>query len=271
VSGAPPVTAEAVAAMARRSPVEDRLRLSEHADRDELRFRDELESFPDPVRDIPAWIRRKELREKLEWDLDAAGVEPAGTVVELGAGSCWLAAVLARRERVERVVAVEFSRRRLLELAPVAMAYVGAPAEKIERVLADFYEPGLPEAAADLVVMDAAFHHAADPVALARIAFSLLRPGGSFVLHREPTLALLRRTRDHGVEAHHGDFEHEYDRWVYLRFLRQAGFDARSHLASVGGSRRRARLYVRRPFRWLNGVAFANYTYVAVKPPSAAA
>lgn len=267
--GEKPVTGEDVAAMAERSPVEDRLDLSEHADRAELRFRDELESFPDPLRDIPVWIRRKQLREKLAWDLAAAGVEPSGTVVELGAGSCWLASMLARRREVERVVAIEFSRRRLLELAPVAMAYLEPPAEKIERVVADFYAPGVGAEVADLVIMDAAFHHAADPVALARVAYSILRPGGRFVLHREPTLAVLRRVRDHGVEAAHGDFEHEYDRWVYVRHLREAGFEARSHLASVG-TRGRARLYVRVPFRWLNGIAFANYTYVGVKPGAAA-
>ena len=153
--------------------------------------------------------------------------------MELGAGTCWLGATLARRPEVERVVAIEFSERRLIELAPIAIAYLGAPAEKIERVVADFYAHGLEEGQADFVFMDAAFHHASDPVRLARVAFELLRPGGVFVLHREPTLSLLRRTRSHGIEGDHGEFEHEYDWWEYLRFLRAAGFDAYKAAAAL--------------------------------------
>jgi SAM-dependent methyltransferase len=261
---------DAVAEAARRSPLRVGPGLSELADRDELRFRDELEPFSDPEREIPAWIERKELVTKLEWNLARAGIEAAGTVVELGAGSCWLAAALSRRPDVERVVSIEFSRRRLEALAPVAIAYLGAPPEKVERVLADFYNPGVEPGSADLVIMDAAFHHAPDPVRLARVAHALLRPGGRFVLHREPTLALLRRRRDHGIEGDHGDFEHEYDRWVYLRFLRRAGFAAHSYPAAVGVANWRARAYVKFPFTLANGIAFANYTYVGVKSAAGA-
>ena len=92
----------------------------------------------------------------------AWGLEPAGTIVDLGAGACWLSAALVRRPAVEKSIAIEFSRRRLEELAPIAIAYLAAPPEKIERVRADFYNHGLGEGIADWVFTDAAFHHA-DP------------------------------------------------------------------------------------------------------------
>jgi SAM-dependent methyltransferase len=236
------------------------------ADADELRYRDEIESFPEPRLDVPRFIERKELVRKLEYSLDRAGLEPAGTIVDLGAGTCWLSAALVRRPAVERSIAVEFSRRRLEELAPVAIAYLGAPAEKIERVVADFYNHGLGAEIADWVFMDAAFHHAADPVRIARVAYDLLRPGGRFVLFREPTDTPLRRRRDHGVEDEHGAFEREYRPSAYVDFLRRAGFEASKSPASGGFRSLKARALLRPPLAWLNGVLFSEFTYVGRRP-----
>jgi SAM-dependent methyltransferase len=255
-------TADAVAEAAARSPLSHGPGLSELADRDELDYRERHESWPDPLHDVPAFVERKELVRKLDYALAQAGLEPAGTVVELGAGTCWLAATLARRPAVERVIAIEFSERRLVELAPVTIAALDAPAAKVERRVADFYAHGLGEQVADWVVMDAAFHHAADPVALARIAHDLLRPGGRLVLTREPTLSLLRRSRAHGEEDEHGSFEHEYDAAGYLRHLRAAGLEASKHRASGGWRTPRARALLRPPLAWLNGILFSEYTYV---------
>ena len=81
----------------RLSPLRETGRLSELADLDELSFRDEHEVFDDPVRDVVAWIERKELVRKFEDALTRTGIEPAGTVVELGAGSCWLSGLIAKR------------------------------------------------------------------------------------------------------------------------------------------------------------------------------
>ena len=90
--------------MAAVSPIRVGPAFSDAADADELRFREEIEPYPDPERDIPAWLERKELVAKLEYALGRAGVRPAGTVVELGAGVCWLSSALACRPEVTRVV-----------------------------------------------------------------------------------------------------------------------------------------------------------------------
>jgi SAM-dependent methyltransferase len=263
---AAPPSADAIAAAAERSPLRETGRLSELADADELRYRDEAEVYEDPPRDIVAWMERKELQQKLRYALEQAGLTPRGDIVELGAGTCWLGATLALSPDVRRVTSIEFSRRRIADLAPVAIAHIGAPPEKIERVVADFYDHGLGTGIADMVFMDAAFHHAPDPVRMARVGYDLLRPGGVFVLHREPTLSLIKRSRDHGVEGEHGDFEREYDWWQYLRFLREAGFEASKHPAASSFSNERERARLRPPLSWLNGVAYSTFTYVGRKP-----
>lgn len=264
--GAVPPPPEAVAAAADRSPLRETGSLSELADMDELRYREEIEPITDPPREVVEWIERKELPRKLEYALEQAGLRPAGTIVELGAGTCWLGATLARRPEVERIIGVEFSRRRIADLAPIAIAYMDAPAEKIERVVGDFYDHRLGEQIADFVFMDAAFHHAPDPVRIARVAYDLLRPGGAFVLHREPTLSLLQRTRSHGLEGEHGDFEREYDWWTYLRLLRKAGFRASLHRAASSFSNPRERARLRPPLSLLNGLAYSTFTYVGRRP-----
>jgi SAM-dependent methyltransferase len=253
-----------VARAAAQSPLTEGPAFSVLADDDELRFREEIEPG---LRDehVVAGIRAKELLGKLDYVLRHAGVQPRGTIVELGAGSCWLSATLARNPAVQRAVAVEFSRHRLEQLAPIAIAALGAPAAKIERRRADFNDPGLPNGCADLVVTDAAFHHAADPDHLAGVAHRLLRPGGTILLFREPTLALLRRSRDHGLEGEHGSFEHEDTARGYERRLRTAGFHAVRRVAAPGATGRRGRLLMRPPLSWLNGIAFAEYAYVATR------
>jgi SAM-dependent methyltransferase len=262
---AEPVSPERIAAVARSSPLTEGGVMSELADHDELRFREEIEPIERPETHIPWWIEAKQLPRTLEHALCLARVEPHGTVVDLGAGTCWLGATLARRDEVERVISVEFSRRRIEEFAPVAIAYLDAPSHKIHRVVADFYAHGLGDAIADFVFTDAAFHHAADPARLARVAYALLKPGGTVMLHREPTLSLLHRTRPHGLEGEHGSFEHEYDARVYLRFLEQAGFDARKAPAPTSYDSRLDRARMRPPLSWLNGITFSMYTYIGVK------
>jgi SAM-dependent methyltransferase len=261
------VTPQAVAAAAARSPLVRAGTMSDLADLDELRFREEVERYPNPLEDVPRFIDGKDLPRRLAYALDRAQLDPSGQIVDLGAGLCWLSATLARRPGVEHVVAIEFSERRLVQLAPVALAYLEAPADKVERRVADFHAHGLPDGSADWVVMDAAFHHAPDPVRLARVAFDLLRPGGRFLLLREPTLSLLRRRRDHGVEDEHGSFEREHYARGYLGALRDAGFRASKHPAAGGFRTPRQRIILRPPLSWLNGIAFAEWTYVGVRPP----
>jgi SAM-dependent methyltransferase len=249
-----------------RSPLVDALSLSAHADLEELAFREEIEPFDDGVVAALGFFRRKRVLDYLDFALRRTGVVPVGTVVELGAGSCWLSSALACLDSVERVVAVEFSRRRLVEIAPASLALLDAPAEKVERRIADFYDAGLGREIADLVVVDAAFHHASEPEVFARVCFDLLRPGGTLMLLREPTLTATHRRRDHGIEADHGTFEREYRRGEYVGFLRRAGFEARSvSVRWFHSSGWRAVLY-HPPLTWLSGLLRGHYVYVGRKP-----
>ena len=250
---------------AERSPLVLGPRYSELADREELVFWEEVEDFGHGLDSAYGFFRQKRVLDFLDYALRRCRIEPAGTVVELGAGSCWASAALSCFPDVERVVSVEFSRRRLTEIAPASFAILSAPAEKIERRLADFYAHGLPAGSADLIVMDAAFHHAADPARIADVLFDLTKPGGSVMLMREPTLNFLKRSRDHGITDDHGSFEREYYRPQYLAFLREAGFSARSVGVRWFHSSPWRRAIYHPPITYLSGPLRGHWVYLGEK------
>jgi SAM-dependent methyltransferase len=258
-----------IEAAAEQSPLVLGPQFSDHADREELVFWEEVEDFGDGLASAYGFFRQKRVLDFFDYALRRCAIDPSGTVVELGAGSCWASAALACFPDVERVVSVEFSRRRLTVIAPASIAVLSAPAEKIERRLADFYAHGLPDGTADLVVMDAAFHHAADPARMAGVLFDLTKPGGSVMLMREPTLNFLKRSRDHGITDDYGNFEREYYRPEYLNFLRRAGFDARSVGVRWFHSSRWRRAIYHPPVTFLSGVLRGHWVYVGRKPRTA--
>jgi SAM-dependent methyltransferase len=251
---------------AARSPLVTRSQLSPFADLDELRYREEVEPYADGLSAALGFLQRKRVLDYLAFALRRSRIRPRGVVVELGAGSCWLSAALACLPAVERVVAIEFSQRRLADIAPATIALLDAPAEKIERRVADFYDHGLAPASADLVVLDASFHHAADPARLAAVAYKLARPGGVALLLREPTLTFSHRSRDHGLEGQHGHFEHEYTRRDYVRFLAGAGFEARSVGVRWFHAAGWRRVVYHPPLTWLSGPLRGHYVYIGTKP-----
>jgi SAM-dependent methyltransferase len=255
-----------ILAAAERSPLVLGPEYTDHADRQELVFWEEVEDFGNGLASAYGFFRQKRVLDFFDYALRRCRVMPRGTVVELGAGSCWASAAVACFPDVERVVAVEFSKRRLTEIAPAAIAILSAPSEKIERRLADFYAHGLPDNTADLVLMDAAFHHAADPARMGRVLFDLTKPGGAVMLMREPTLNFLKHTRDHGITDDYGNFEREYYRPQYLAFLRDAGFEARSVGVRWFHSSRWRRAIYHPPITFLSGALRGHWVYLGRKP-----
>src|SRR5688572_14091585 len=90
-----------IAAAARASPLVDVLELSPSADRDELRFREHVESYASGLDASLGFFRRKRVLEYLDHVLRRTRIRPHGVVVELGAGSCWLSAAMTRFPEVE--------------------------------------------------------------------------------------------------------------------------------------------------------------------------
>lgn len=129
------------------------------------------------------------------------GVPVRGTGLDVAAGVCWTTALLSRIAAVERLYALDFSKHRLLILAPLVLKAFKAEEEKIVRVLGDFYQVLLPKASLDFCLMCQAFHHADDPRRFLKELARVLRPRGSILMIGEdpiyPSRLLKKRMRNY--------------------------------------------------------------------------
>ena len=100
-----------------------------------------------------------------------------GTGIDVAAGVCWTSALLSKIESVDTLYAIDISRHRLFELAPLVMKAFEAESVKIIRAFGSFYEIRLPDASVDFCMMCQAFHHADDPRHLLRELHRVLKPG----------------------------------------------------------------------------------------------
>ncbi|WP_330232223.1 class I SAM-dependent methyltransferase [Nocardia sp. NBC_00508] len=115
------------------------------------------------------WSERVLLGDARRWAVDQA----RGAVVEIGVGSGLNLPLYG--PAVERVVGVDLSER-MLELARARIP----AAPPVELVHGDVQQLDLPEGSADSVVSTYTFCTIPDPLAAARAAWRVLRPGGVF-------------------------------------------------------------------------------------------
>lgn len=234
--------------------------ISAKAHQGELEEREnfEVEDLPAHVR---AWTDKKQHRLHFNDFLARSGYAFKGNIIEIGAGSCWLSSLISRQPGVQKIHAVEFSRKRLETWSPVCMEHYNADPSKIIRVHGDFNNLQVPDSSCDAVAADAVLHHAEDlPFLLAEIR-RVLKPGGALIAFREPTTASLRKIPAPFVEL---EYEHIYTRSQYENFLSSAGFTPRA-IPGFAGTTLKARIKQAALMPFLNGLLFSHYVYMGIK------
>jgi SAM-dependent methyltransferase len=238
--------------------------LSDLAHAEELAFRDSEGHLATEFGSEAAWWRcvQEEFPKFIPFLVETCGVRFAGRVLEIGAGACWFSAELSKLPEVREIVATDFSRKLLRELAPRVFELRQACAAKITRMPGDFHQLAFPDASFDFVVCSAVLHHAVDIVRALREVRRVLRPGGRLVAIREPVWPLVRfksRSRTQAKLVAAGVNEHFYSLAEYQRFFAEAGLqmDARPVNLARGLKRRLNAL--------LNGLTHARYAFIATK------
>jgi ubiquinone/menaquinone biosynthesis C-methylase UbiE len=184
-------------------------------------------------------------------------------VLDLGAGTCAVSALLSGEPWVGEVVAADISLPRMEMLAPRAQAMHGGDPAKIRFVEANFNDPlDFPDDYFDLVVMDGALHHSRAIWFTLSEIHRVLKPHGHFVAQREqfvaPLTAGLKMRRLLATEeVQQGVSENAYLKEQYDYYLRANGFRVR--FAAVLPSP------LFKALGLLNGLAFSRYNIIATK------
>ncbi|MEM7112659.1 MAG: class I SAM-dependent methyltransferase [Chloroflexota bacterium] len=126
--------------------------------------------------------------------LKKLNLEPAGKLLEIGAGNFWLSSYLSTFTTVQQLVGVELSEQRIRAFREHTLSlFQNAQAEKITYAVGDMHTIQRPDAYFDYIVGDAVLHHADSLVTVLRESWRCLKPGGWFIAFREPLLPKLRR------------------------------------------------------------------------------
>jgi SAM-dependent methyltransferase len=238
--------------------------LSDLANLRELRYREEEQARTDSPEAFLRKIRASGRLELPEYLRKSGVIDPAGRVLEVGAGAGWLSALLSKCPGVVEVVATDFSPRLVNQVMPVVALALDADQTKLTRQVADFHQLPFDEQSFDWVFADSALHHATDVTRLLIELRRVLKPDGRLVAIREPVRPRLARwqlrsrqdTVDH-LETF-GVPEPLFSRAQWERFFADAGFRLVWHPVSFARGMR----------RWLshaaNGLFKADYCLIGI-------
>lgn len=184
------------------------------------------------------------------------------TSLELGAGTCTLSLGLSHLPALSRMICMDISAERMRSLSPkVAKAIDNAEKNKLEYIEGSFNER-LPfeDHSVDVILFDAALHHASSPWELLGECRRILRPNGLLIAQREQYLGIMtfnyilkRLLKSEEVLA--GVVENAYLRAQYDYFLRARGFEPQ--FLGVSES------MMQKAFGFLNGILFSKWVIVA--------
>jgi ubiquinone/menaquinone biosynthesis C-methylase UbiE len=173
----------------------------------EKHYRDEVQQYD--MATLVSWLKDK-LAYYDALQRDGVVDQINGATVELGAGHCWLTALLSQRAAVTSIAAVDLSAKQLKEVAPQVIRYLHGDETKITLVINDFNNLDFPAGSLDTIIFDAALHHATDPVTTLRKLTPLLTPSGQIICIREPIIPPLYYFNKAAVYKAHGVEEKKY-------------------------------------------------------------
>lgn len=239
---------------------------SPYANSKELWYRNVEQPREERYASPEGWVRK--IRESGRLSLlpyleREAGVLLKGSILEVGAGSCWLSAELSKRPQVKEIVALDFSEHLLNQIAPSVIEALGGFSQKIERRLGDMHALPWETDRFDFVFTDSTLHHSAFPLKVLGEVYRVLKEGGVCICLREPfkvPLEWLKPEHPDKVRVERlGVVEQHLYRDQYKEYFSLAGFQPK-FLPVTFSRGLKARLS-----RWVNPWLKGDYCIVAQK------
>ena len=190
-----------------------------------------------------------------------------GEVLELGAGSCWLSALVSKVPEVKNVYAVDISKELLERIGNKVINDLKGNKEKIKLVSADFHKLSFTNNKFDVIIYDASLHHAQNLPILLEEVNRVLKNDGILVAIREPIKSFLYRynLRKFGrKEIKKGATENIYSKAEWKKYFDQAGFEL-NFFGEFNKSDKKTNILKIPFFRSFNGILFSRYYFFVIK------
>lgn len=189
-----------------------------------------------------------------------------GEILEIGAGSAWLSALISKIPETRKVYALDISQKLLKKIGEKVFKKLEAE-DKIEFVACDFSKTTFENDKFNFIVCDAALHHAQSPDALLREMNRVLKNEGIFIAVREPIKSIFHLSkvlRFGRKEIETGATENIYTKKEWRKHFKNAGFEL-TILEEFNKKDLKTKL-LRLPFlKIFNGLLFSRYYFVARK------
>jgi len=190
-----------------------------------------------------------------------------GEVLELGAGSCWLSALISKIPEVKNVYAIDISKELLETIGNKVIVDLGGKKEKIKFINTDFHKLPFDDNKFDVIICDASLHHAQNLPVLLKEINRVLKDNGFLIAIREPVKSLLHRydLRKFGrKEMKQGATENIYSKTEWEKHFNQAGFKL-NFFEEFNKNDRKTNIFKTSILRLFNSILFSRYYFFAVK------
>lgn len=187
-----------------------------------------------------------------------------GRVLEIGAGSAWLSALISRIPEVKKVYALDISKE-LLEIAEMnIIGKLKGDKSKIEFINADFSVLPFENGMFDIIVCDASLHHAKDLSTLLKDVLRVLKTGGYLLAIREPIKPLFFLRKFGASEIAKGATENTYSKTEWKAYFEKAGLEL-NILEDFSQYDLKTSIFRKFPMSSFNGILFSRYHFFAKK------
>ncbi|MBU4338870.1 methyltransferase domain-containing protein [Patescibacteria group bacterium] len=187
-----------------------------------------------------------------------------GEILEIGAGSCWLSALISKTPGIRKIYALDISRDLLEMIGADIICRLNGNKEKIEFINADFNNLPFENNKFNIVICDASLHHAPNLSILLKEIFRVLKAGGFLIAIREPIKPLICWRKFGKSEIAKGATENIYSKREWKKYFKEAGLilDITEDFSQDDFKTSAFRIF---PFRFLNGILFSRYCFFAKK------
>jgi SAM-dependent methyltransferase len=209
-------------------------------------------------------LKRKSRLAEVEMLLEQSIAPINGKCIELGSGYGYFSALASKSPKVSEAVALDISAAEMYQLGPYMWEYLRPDWTKFSLRVADMNRLVSEYGSFDTVIFCASLHHSGDIPKSLEVAGSLLKSGGSLIIHGEHYDPVFWRPKKRGSSDKNPHTIPEFS-----TLMEKAGFVPKVYRYALPGKRfprLKKWLFTKWPFSYLNGwFRFHSFMMLGIK------